>query len=90
MFSNYIFFGSAPSPVTTNALALADPAGHLKRHFLVSKGVLIAGAAFVVLKYTLTAPPPLKQAPRAATQDAMNLNFLGSEYELVSKGMLMC
>eukprot|EP00804_Cyclotella_cryptica_P013285 CCRYP_018642-RA/>CCRYP_018642-RA protein AED:0.04 eAED:0.04 QI:382/1/1/1/1/1/4/1250/711 len=44
--------------VTTNALQLADPAGHLKRHFL---------------------------APRAATQDAMDLLFQGTPYELAER-----
>lgn len=44
--------------VTTNVIQLADPVGHLKRHFL---------------------------APRAATQDSMNLAFSGSEVELAER-----
>jgi hypothetical protein len=44
--------------LTTNAIQLADPVGHLNRHFL---------------------------APRAATQDAMNLKFQGQEFELAER-----
>lgn len=44
--------------VTTNALQLLDPFGHIARHI---------------------------QAPRAATQDAMNLLFQGSVYELAER-----
>ncbi|OEU16126.1 hypothetical protein FRACYDRAFT_275258 [Fragilariopsis cylindrus CCMP1102] len=44
--------------ILTNILALADPAGHLMRHFL---------------------------APRAKTQDAMNILFQGSQYELAER-----
>jgi hypothetical protein len=50
-----IFFAEI---VTTNALQLLDPAGHLKRHFL---------------------------APRAVTQDAMNLAMQGAEVELAER-----
>lgn len=44
--------------LTTNGLALADPFGHLQRHFL---------------------------APRASTQDAQNLLFAGTQYELAER-----
>lgn len=44
--------------VTTNAIQLLDPMGHIQRHFL---------------------------APRAKTQDAMNLNFQGAEFELAER-----
>jgi hypothetical protein len=44
--------------LTTNVIQLADPMGHLNRHFL---------------------------APRAATQDAMNLMFQGQEFELAER-----
>jgi len=44
--------------ITTNALALADPFGHLQRHYL---------------------------APRAATQDAADLLFSGTQYELAER-----
>ena len=44
--------------VTTSLIQLADPMGHIKRHFL---------------------------APRASTQDAMNLNFQGEEFELAER-----
>lgn len=44
--------------VTTNIIQLADPVGHLKRHFL---------------------------APRASTQDQMNLAFTGAEFELAER-----
>jgi hypothetical protein len=44
--------------VTTNAIQLLDPVGHLKRHFL---------------------------APRANTQDAMNLQFQGTPFELAER-----
>jgi hypothetical protein len=50
-----IFFSEL---LTTNLVQLADPVGHLKRHFL---------------------------APRAATQDAMNLNFQGETFELAER-----
>lgn len=43
---------------TTAAVQLADPVGHLQRHFL---------------------------APRAKTQDAMNLNMQGSRFELAER-----
>lgn len=43
---------------TTAAVQLADPVGHLQRHFL---------------------------APRATTQDAMNLNMQGSKFELAER-----
>ncbi len=44
--------------VTTNAIQLADPIGHIQRHFL---------------------------APRAATQDAMNINMQGQVFELAER-----
>lgn len=44
--------------VTTNAIQLADPIGHLQRHFF---------------------------APRAATQDAMNINMQGQVFELAER-----
>ena len=44
--------------VTTNAIQLLDPVGHLQRHFL---------------------------APRAATQDAMNINMQGQDFELAER-----
>lgn len=44
--------------VTTNAVQLLDPMGHIKRHFL---------------------------APRAVTQDAMNLAMQGAEVELAER-----
>ena len=50
-----IFFADL---VTSNAIQLADPVGHLKRHIL---------------------------APRAATQDAMNLNMQGQQFELAER-----
>lgn len=50
-----IFFAEL---VTTNAIQLADPVGHLQRHFL---------------------------APRATSQDAMNLNMSGQEFELAER-----
>jgi hypothetical protein len=50
-----IFFAEI---VTTNAIQLADPVGHLQRHFF---------------------------APRAKTQDAMNLAMQGQEFELAER-----
>ena len=50
-----IFFAEI---VTTNAIQLGDPVGHLKRHYL---------------------------APRANSQDAMNLNMAGEEFELAER-----
>lgn len=50
-----IFFAEI---VTTNAVQILDPAGHLKRHFL---------------------------APRAVTQDAMNLAMQGQEVQLAER-----
>lgn len=50
-----IFFAEI---VTTNAIQLLDPMGHLQRHFL---------------------------APRAATQDLMNLNMQGQVVELAER-----
>jgi hypothetical protein len=50
-----IFFAEI---VTTNAIQLADPVGHLQRHFL---------------------------APRAKSQDAMNLAMTGSDFELAER-----
>lgn len=44
--------------VTSTAIQLADPVGHLKRHFL---------------------------APRAKTQDAMNSNMRGSDFDLAER-----
>jgi hypothetical protein len=44
--------------ITTNAIQLADPVGHFKRHYL---------------------------APRAQSQDAMNLNFSGTPMELAER-----
>ena len=44
--------------VTTNAIQLLDPMGHINRHFL---------------------------APRAATQDAMNLKMQGAVFELAER-----
>jgi len=44
--------------VITNAIQLADPVGHLQRHFL---------------------------APRATTQDAMNINMRGQAFELAER-----
>ena len=50
-----IFFADI---VTSNAIQLLDPVGHLQRHFL---------------------------APRAATQDLMNLNMQGQVVELAER-----
>eukprot|EP00977_Amphora_coffeiformis_P013122 scaffold3376_cov151-Amphora_coffeaeformis.AAC.2 len=50
-----IFFAEL---VTTNAIQLADPVGHIQRHYL---------------------------APRAHSQDAMNLNMSGQEFELAER-----
>lgn len=50
-----IFFAEI---VTTNAIQLLDPVGHVQRHFL---------------------------APRAASQDAMNLNMQGQVIELAER-----
>jgi hypothetical protein len=50
-----IFFADI---VTTNAIQLLDPMGHIKRHIL---------------------------APRATTQDAMNLNMQGQVFELAER-----
>jgi len=44
--------------VTTNAIQLLDPVGHLQRHFL---------------------------APRASTQDAMNISMQGQVFELAER-----